>query len=188
MYDQQFTQAATILGAASRVAHRGDGQLSTRHWVAIVQAQAYAGLGDLDACNRALDEADQVRTLNGPVKPGGWLRFDGSRLAEERGGCYLALGRADLAETSLTEALSKTISLRRQGSILADLAMLGVHRSDLDQVLQHAGQAIDLAEQTQSAGYVGRKLQTLQPHLTPFLKDTRVNDLNSRITLLSSPA
>ena len=54
--------------------------------------------------------------------PGGWLRFDGSHLAEERGTCYLALGRADLAEAALTEALGQSVSLRRRGSLLTDLA------------------------------------------------------------------
>lgn len=38
------------------------------------------------------------------VHNGGWLRFDCSRLAEERGTCYVALGRPDLAETALTAA------------------------------------------------------------------------------------
>ncbi|MFD0883147.1 transcriptional regulator [Streptosporangium algeriense] len=185
MYDQQFAQAATILAAASRVAGRGDSQLSTRHRVAAAQAQAHAGLGDLDTCNRALDEADKVLNLTGSVNPGGWLRFDGSRLAEERGGCYLYLGRADLAGTALTEALGQTVSMRRQGSILTDMAMLGVQRNDLDQVLHHADQATILAERTQSAGYVGRKLQSLRLQLTPFLKDARVDDLNLRITRLS---
>ncbi|MEV7971510.1 transcriptional regulator [Sphaerisporangium sp. NPDC088356] len=186
MYDQQFTQAASILTVASRVAHQGDNHLSTRHWVAAVQAQAHAGLGDLDACNRALDKADQVLTLSGPVSPGGWLRFDGSRLAEERGGCYLALGRADLAETALTEALNQTVSLRRQGSILTDLAILGVRRNDLDQVLQYGGDAVDLAEQTQSSGYVGRKLQSLQAQLNLFLSNPDVGHLSTRITQLST--
>ncbi|MER7127682.1 hypothetical protein [Streptosporangium saharense] len=119
------------------------------------------------------------------MNPSGWPRFDGSRLAEERGGCYLSLGRSDLAGTALTEALGQTVSMRRQGSILTDMAMLGVRRNDMDQVLQHADQAIVLAGQTQSAGYVGRKLRSLQLHLTPFLKDARVNDLNLRTTQLS---
>lgn len=187
MYDQEFTQASSILTVAARVAHHGDSHLSTRHWVAAVQAQAHAGLGDLDACNRALDSADQVLTLSGPVSPGGWLRFDGSRLAEERGGCYLALGRADLAETALTEALNETVSLRRQGSIITDLAMLGVRRNDLDQVLQYGGDAVDLAELTQSAGYLGRKLQSLQTQLTPFLTNPGMSHLSGRITQLTNP-
>lgn len=68
---------------------RGDSALSTRYWVAAVQAEAYASLGDTDSCMRALDEAERVQTLSGQVHNGGWLRFDGSRLAEERGACYL---------------------------------------------------------------------------------------------------
>ncbi len=57
MYDRQYPQAAAILTAAARIARNGDSQLSTRQWVAAVQAQTYAGLGDQQACNRALDTA-----------------------------------------------------------------------------------------------------------------------------------
>lgn len=124
--------ASPIL-AAAQVAQRGDGQLSTRYWVAAVQAEAYAGLGDLDACNRALDHADQVHTLTGQINNGGWLRFDGSRLAEERGTCYLELRRPDLADKSLTAALELDLSPRRRGAVLAELATLGVERGDVDQ-------------------------------------------------------
>ena len=149
MYDRQFADATAILSAAARVAQRGDSQLSTRHWVAVVRAQADAGRGDLEACQRALDTAETVTGLHGSVSPGGWLRFDGSRLAEERGTCYLSLGRADIAETALTEALRQAVSLRRRGSLLADLAMLGVQRHDLDRLLRYGEDAIDLAGQTQ---------------------------------------
>ncbi|MEV6986290.1 helix-turn-helix transcriptional regulator [Sphaerisporangium sp. NPDC051017] len=184
MYDKQYTQASSILSVAARVAQNGDSQLSTRQWVAAVQAQAFAGLGELDTCNRALDAADRVLDLTGPVNPGGWLRFDGSRLAEERGGCYLVLGKADLAESSLTEALDGTVSLRRRGSLLTDLAMLGVQRRDLDQLLRYAGDAVELAEKTQSYGYVGRKLRSLQNRLEPLLTESRVAQLNDRIAQL----
>ena len=186
MYDKQYTQAASILSAAARVARHGDSHLSTRHWVAAVQAQAYAGLGDLHACNRALDTAYRVLDLTGPVSPGGWLRFDGSRLAEERGTCYLILGQPDLAETALTDALDQAVSPRRRGSLLTDLALIGIQQRDLDKLLRYAEPAIDLAEQTQSSGYVGRKLHTLRTQLEPLLRDTRVAQLNDRIAQLSS--
>ena len=89
-------------------------------------------------------------------------RIAGSHLAEERGTCYLSLGRSDLAEAALTEALGQSVSLRRRGSLLIDLALAGVQRRDLDQLLRYGHDAIDLAEQTQSSGYVGRKLQILK--------------------------
>jgi len=101
MSERQYNEAVGILAAAERIARRGDSSLSTRHWVASVQAEAYAGLGDLTACERALDQAEKVIDLGGRAHNGGWLRFDGSRLAEERGARYVQLGRLDLAETAL---------------------------------------------------------------------------------------
>ncbi|MFF5113222.1 helix-turn-helix domain-containing protein [Streptosporangium sp. NPDC000509] len=185
MYERRFAEAVSVLSAAARVAVQGDSHLSTRHWVAAVQAQAFAGLGDLDACNRALEAADEVLTLTGPGTSSGWLRFDGSRLAEERGTCYLELGRADLAEGPLFEALGQAVSLRQQGSVLTDLAMLGIQRGDLDQALHYGGAAITLAEQTQSAGYVGRKLQILNTQLAPFMADNRVAQFTDHISRLA---
>ena len=184
MYERRFRDVTPVLEGAARVARHGDSQLSTRHWVAAVQAEAYAGLGNLDACQRALDSAEQVQSLTGPVMPGGWLRFDGSRLAEERGTCYAALGRTDLAAEALTGALRDTTSLRRRGSILADLAALGVQARDLDQVLEYGEQAADLAEQTRSSGYIGRKLQGLRHELAPLLSDPRAAQLSDRIAQL----
>jgi transcriptional regulator with XRE-family HTH domain len=188
MYEQQYAQAASILSAAAEVARHGDSQLSTRHWIAAVQAQAHAGRGDLDSCQRALDTAGKVLDLAGPASPGGWLRFDGSHLAEERGTCYLALGRAAPAETALTEALGQSVSLRRRGSLLTDLALAGIQRKDLDQLLRYGHDAIDLAEQTQSSGYVGRKLQVLKNQLEPFAADNRVAELTDRIAKLPDTA
>ncbi|MEV5710539.1 helix-turn-helix domain-containing protein [Actinoallomurus sp. NPDC052274] len=184
MYERRFEDVMPILEGAARVARRGDGQLSTRHWVAAVQAEAYAGLGDLDACQRALDEAEQVKALTGSVMPGGWLRFDDSRLAEERGTCYATLGRADLASEALIKALGAATSPRRRGSILTDLAALGMQTRDLDRVLDYGGQAVELAEQTRSSGYIGRKLRGLRTQLAPLASDSRAAQLSERIAQL----
>ncbi|MFI9331151.1 transcriptional regulator [Kitasatospora sp. NPDC052868] len=184
LYEGRPAVALRILSAASRIAQRGDSQLSTRYWVAAVQAEVYADLGDLSACNRALDLADQVHVLSGQIHNGGWLRFDGSRLAEERGTCYLELGRPDLAEDALMVALEQELSPRRRGAVLAELAILGAHRGDLDQVLHFSGAAMELAGRTGS-GFLGRKLEGLQSRLAPLMADGRVSDLHHRISALS---
>ncbi|MFI9787256.1 helix-turn-helix transcriptional regulator [Kitasatospora sp. NPDC051984] len=185
LYERRFTVAAPILSAASRVADRGDGQLSTRHWVAAVQAQAYAGLGDFEAVGRALDTAEKVHDLSGRPHNGGWLRFDGSRLSEERGTCYLTLGRPDLAEQALTSALSQQLSPRRRGAVLAELAALEAERSDLDQASHYVRAALELAEQTGS-GYVGRKLEAVKDRLVPLMPDGRALELHQQISALDS--
>ncbi|MEU4561517.1 helix-turn-helix transcriptional regulator [Actinoplanes sp. NPDC023936] len=182
LYDHEFAEAAVMLDAAGAVARRGDSQLPTSYWVSAVQAQAFAGMGDADSCDRALDAAARVVDLTDPAGPGGWLRFDGTRLGEERGACYLALGQNDRAEAALTGALKSSPSLRRKGSILTDLALLGVRRRDADHVLEHAGVALELAEQTHSTGYLGRKLQGLRAQLGPMRTDDRIAVLDHRIS------
>jgi len=184
MYDQKPAQASEILTAADTVARNGDPLLTTRQWVASVQAQAQASLGDSGACDRALDTASTVLDLTASAHPGGWLRFDGSRIAEESGTCYLATGRDAQAETVLTQALSEEISPRRRGSLLADLAMLGVRRHDTRQILHYATAAIDLAEQTESSGYVGRKLAILGTQVLPLRGERQITLLADRIARL----
>ncbi|MEU1229069.1 transcriptional regulator [Streptomyces sp. NPDC005828] len=188
LYARRASAAQPLLAAASRIALRGDGALSTRHWVAAVQAQAYAAVGDLDACNRALDEAEEVHALDSTHSHnGGWLRFDGSRLAEERGACYLQLGRPDLAEEALAAALAQPLSLRRRAAVLTDLAVLGAYRRDIDQVVHYAEQVLGLADRSHS-GFIGRKLDGLRGRLAPLMADGRVSDLDHRIAALPRTA
>ncbi|QOV38480.1 transcriptional regulator [Streptomyces ferrugineus] len=190
VYEKRFNEAASVLEAARRIAVRGDSSLSTRHWVASVQAEAYAGLRDFDECERALDEAQRVDDLTGPIHNGGWLRFDGSRLAEERGARYLQLGRLDLAESTLqsalnSEALSKGMSFRRRGAVLTDLAAIGAKRRDVEQAVTYAREALRLAQQSGS-GYVARRLQALQVELGLLGRDRRVTELGAEIGVLCS--
>ncbi|MFD4531600.1 helix-turn-helix domain-containing protein [Kitasatospora sp. NPDC058397] len=185
--ERRFASAEPILAAAARVARRGDARLSTRHWVSAVQAQAYAGLGQLQACDRALAEAEQVHGLTGSIHNSGWLRFDGTRLAEERGTCYLALDRPDLAEESLRSALNVSLSPRRRGAVLAELAALSANSGDIEQVVQLSTASMALADETGS-GYIAKKLNGLKPHLAPLMRDNRIAELHDHITALQRAA
>jgi transcriptional regulator with XRE-family HTH domain len=183
VFERRFDKSAAMLELAASIAQRGNTTLATRHWVAIVQAQAAAGLGELEACQRALDIAGQVDDLTGDFQNGGWLRFDGSRLAEERGACYVQLQRPDLAESALTAALRLNLSARRRGSVLTDLAILGAQRRDPEQIVTHAEGALDLISQTGS-GVIAHKIVGLRPHLEPFLGNPRIRDLSDRIAAI----
>jgi hypothetical protein len=83
------------------------------------------------------------------------------------------------------EALGQGISLRRRGSVLSDLAMLGIQCRDVEQVAHYGGLAVELAQQTGSRGYIGRKLQSLQWQLVPMLSDPRLSGLSDQISQLS---
>lgn len=180
LYDTDGQRAMPILDLAAHLAGRGNPDLSTRQWIATVQAHAHASQGDFDACRHALDTAQTVHDLPSPFQTNGWLRFDGSRLPEERGACYTRLGRPDLAQVVLTDALPHISSARRRGAILADLAITGAQQHDTDQLITHGMAAAHLAHQTGS-GYLAHKLEALRPHLAMINNDFRVRDLRDRL-------
>ncbi|WP_329157363.1 helix-turn-helix domain-containing protein [Streptomyces anulatus] len=190
MSESRYRPATQLLDAAERLAGRGDKSLSTRQWIASVQSEAYAALGDLDACERAMDRAETVRDLDPDSINGEWLRFDGARLAEERGARYLQLGRLDLAEDALTralkqEALAHGQSYRRRGAVLTNLAAIGAKRRDLEQVVVYGKEAVALARASGS-GYVARRLQGLCDEFGPLSGDHRVGELGAEIAMLST--
>lgn len=122
--------------------------------------------------------------MSGDVSNGGWLRFDGARLAEERGACYVQLRRPDLAEEVLGDVLHQSLSARRRGSALTDLAMIAVQRGDVNQLVTYADLVLEISAQTGS-GFISRKLQALQPHLAPLLGNSRVHQVNQQIMAVS---
>ncbi len=94
------------------------------------------------------------------------------------------LHQPDLAEAALTDALRQNLSVRRRGSVLTDLAILGAQRRDLDRMITYADAVVEMVRQTGS-GVIARKLTGLQSHLALFSNDVRVRDLNSRIATLA---
>jgi hypothetical protein len=161
VYDRQFRQALDVIARAERVAARGDTQLTTAQWVQAVKAETLAGLGDRAGCERALALAAEVA---GKSHTGGWLRYDGSRLAEESGACYVEPRRPNDAEKALLLALAEPSSARRQGMVMADLAMVGVMRKDRGQAAHYAARALDIARATGS-GVITRKLTNVHTRI-----------------------
>jgi transcriptional regulator with XRE-family HTH domain len=185
VYERRFDRAIPMLEMADRVAQQGDSTLSTRFWVNAVRAQAFAGVGELDVCRQAVEVAEGVGHMGGRVHNGGWLRFDSSRLDEERGACYVELGRPDLAEPALLEALGRGLSMRRRGIVLTDLANVGALRDDADQLVTYGMAALDIARSTGS-GVIASRLRGLRGRSARFASDPDVRRLNDGIAALSA--
>lgn len=188
--EHRYHRAERILLGAERLAAQGDGLLATRYWVAAVQAETYAGLGDLAACERAIEKAEKVNDLPTGSTNGGWLRFDGTRLAEEWGARYLQLGRLDLAEETLRKALGQEAlapgqSYRRRGAVLTGLATVGAKRRDPEQIVTYGQEAVQLARAS-SSGYVAHKLQALNDQFGSLQRDRRVTEFGAEIAALSA--
>jgi hypothetical protein len=180
IYEGSFGHAQEMLEVAANLAVHGDPALSTRHWVQSVRAQASAGLGSLNECQRALDAAESVCDLGGMIHNGGWLRFDGSRTAEERGTCYVTLHRPDLAEPLLERVLRQRLSIRRRGAALTDLALVGAQLGDPQRIVFYGAAALD-AEQQSGSGALKQRLHGLHAQLGPFRGDPHVYHLSRQL-------
>lgn len=186
IYDRHFHDALPLLQMADRLAQRGDSTFVTRHWAAVVSAEALAGTGNLPACQRSLDLAEGVRDMKNGAN-GTWLRFDGTRLPEERGGCFVKLERPDLAEPVLQEALAQLpTSTRRRGIVLTDLGLVAVQQGDIERACNYGHQVVEIAKQGTS-GVLKKGLHRLQSQLEPFANTGMVNGLNKQIQTLASP-
>jgi len=183
VYEQRFRDALPLLRFGAELARKGDPQLSTGNWVSSVLAQALAGTGDLGGSERALGHADQVQKLARPGN-GGWLRFDGSRLAEDRASCYVQQRRPDLAEPILLGLLDQHQSGRRRGIALVDLAAVSAQRPDVLRLVTYGAAAVDHTRHTNS-GVVLRKLQNLRPALADLRSDPHVRNLDDEIAQLT---
>lgn len=184
IYEQRPTDALPLLELATQIGRRGDSTSSTRHWTAAVLAQTLAETGDHAGCERALEYAERVTGLPRPHN-GGWLRFDGSRLHEDRAACYLKQRRPDLAEPLLTQLLATGQPGRRRAISLTDLTLAGTQLKDPLRVVTHGFAATDLARSTGS-GVIARKLANLLPALSPMRSDPHVHHLAREITDLTT--
>lgn len=185
IYNKQHDAVIPLLESASQLARRGDTTLTTRYWVQAVQAQAFAGVGDAANWERTTDSAHNVLHMPIPATTG-WLRFDGSRLDEERGGCYVQLAQPENAQQVLAPMLDRPLSTRRRASVLIDLAAAAALRREPVQLVAYGSAALDIAQRTHS-GYLGRRLGDLRRHLKPLDRDRHVRHLDNRISALPSP-
>jgi hypothetical protein len=182
MYEQRSRQVVPMLELAVRLARNGNRSLATQHWAAAVLAQARASTGDALGCERALELAEQVNHLSSP-RFSGWLRFDGSRLAEDRAACYVAQQRTDLANPILVKLLEQPQTTRRRGLTQVELATIGTITKDPLTVVTYGLAAVEHARNADS-GVLAGKLQSLRPRMAPLLKDRYVRHLDTEIAAL----
>jgi hypothetical protein len=58
--------------------------------------------------------------------------------------------------------------------------MIGLQRGDVNQLISHAEAALEIATRTGS-GFISRRLQELQGHLTPLLGNRQIRQLDQQL-------
>jgi tetratricopeptide (TPR) repeat protein len=184
IFDEQHVEALPLLHRAKRLAQRGDQSLATRFWVEAVSADAQSGIGNVTLCRKSLDLAQEVTTLPNTSSNGGWLRFDGTRLSEQRGVCYTNLGESRLAELALQEALSQQNNAgRRKAIILTNLVKVALQQDEVEHACTLMDEVIDIAMKKPS-GVISKGIFNVGTQLAPYQSLQVVKDLNQHMKLL----
>ena len=184
IFDEQYQDALPLLYQARKLAQHGNHSLTTRFWTEAVSADAYAGIGDLTSCQRALDTTKSVFLMSESANNGSWLRFDSGRIAEQTGACYVRLGQPDLAESALQEALVHLpLANRRKAIVLTDLAKVALQKHNVEQACSFANQAIEIAVHKPS-GVISKGIFSLSTQLESYASSAVVKDFRQRVGLL----
>ncbi|MGH3834675.1 MAG: hypothetical protein ACRDSF_03070 [Pseudonocardiaceae bacterium] len=157
---------------------------TTRAWLASLEAQALACVGDRKACLGALRRAGtalgQARREEDPA----WMyEFDHSRLLAVSGACYGQLGKTAAAERTLDEALEALgpKRTRRRAEVLVDLARVRTQQHDADEAAGLAGEALEIAVETGSPAGIQR-VRRFRLELARWSGTRAVRALDERLT------
>lgn len=151
IYSDLPQKALPHLRQAQDLASRNSA-VTTRAWLASVEAEAQANLHDELACLRALKQAEHFLGLSAAGDTPHEVRFDYARLLGYKGICHIRLEQPDEALESLSEGakLIDSASVRQRSIILVDSAAAYVQKTEVEIACEHAIQALTLTDQTKS--------------------------------------
>jgi tetratricopeptide (TPR) repeat protein len=192
-YSGNAPEALTCIREARRLAARSANS-PVRAYLAAVEAEVQAILGDRESCLKALQAAEQIEDRQYPTEEMYWLRFDHSRLAGYQGICFKRLYHHDDARThsflneaqrALTDALTllDPARIQRRPTLLIDIAGTYAQQEDVEGACKHATEALSITAQTKSRTVVQRLL-TLRSELERWRDTTDVRNLDEQMALL----
>jgi tetratricopeptide (TPR) repeat protein len=166
-------------GAAARVAHSGD--VTTQHaWLAALEAELYAGLGDANAVRAALRRAERaVERARPETRRPGIDFFTPARLPAYMGSCYMLLGQAKLAQRFSNEALSLLgPRARSRWFVRLDLATTLVQQGELEEACSVASESMAALSGDDWTPRLEQRVQDFRRTLGPFATADAVRTFN----------
>ncbi len=163
-------------------------------WLAAVEAEIRANLGDSEPCRKALDGAECVEDKQHPKEDCYWIHFDRSLLAGYQGICFLRLSHLKDAQSadflrSAQRALKDALALldpalmRRRPTLLTDLAGTYVQQREIGEASGHALEAAKTIAEIKSP-VVFQRLLTLRRELEPWKNTQYVKNLDKQLVPL----
>jgi transcriptional regulator with XRE-family HTH domain len=192
-YNGNPLEALRYIKEARRLAI-GNVNTTVRAYLAAVEAEIQAILGNSEACLKALEIAECVEAQQYPEEEMYWLHFDRSRLAGYQGISFRRLYCHEDARThfflekaqkALTNALIllDPTRIQRRPALLIDLADTYAQQRDVEGAYGYALQALSVIAQTKSH-VVAKRLLTLREGLEPWKDSPYVKNLDQQMASL----
>lgn len=128
-------------------------------WLAVVEAEVYAHLGDAPACDEALRVAKKLSSQKEGLGEDRYaIGFNSSRLAAYEGACFVRLRQPERALPALQQALSllDPQAIRRRSTILTDIGIAYAQQGNIQEACTWASQALTITTQTKSKDVLER--------------------------------
>jgi tetratricopeptide (TPR) repeat protein len=173
-YVLSASQYAQLAGSSITPRRRG--------WVAAIEAECQAGLGNEKRCLSALDIAEAG--LNYYDDNDYYvIAFSPAVYSGFRAMSFFKLGRLEDARTEFRQSLSShLLSIYRKSHKLADLASVEIESTNIEQAATHMSEAVDLAVEVGSSFLNGHILKT-RKKLLPYINTVdAVQQLDEQIT------
>ena len=151
-------------------------------WLAVVEAEVHAHLGDAESCDTALKTAKEI-SKNEPLGEDWYATgFSASRLAGYEGACFVRLHQPGRALAALQQALSllDPQAIRRQSTLLTDMGIAYAQQGNIQKACQFASQALSLTKQTKSRSVLER-IRLVRSELEAWRELNEVQELEKHI-------
>jgi tetratricopeptide (TPR) repeat protein len=172
---------------------QADATPRTRAWLGTLEAEAYALLGNEDACRYALDQVETTMQDVAEVDEAPRPRlsfFDGVWLEGEKGTILAKLGRTEEAQTALLSALDglDPLWLKHRTWLLVILAGTFATQGDPDEACRIGTQALKYAESVHADADI-QLVASLRDDLTSWATNPTVRQFDAQVrAALHSPA
>ncbi len=188
VYQREFGEALPILEEAAKTALH-TATPTARAWIAMMQAEAFANLGEAEACRRVIGYAEDTLAQARPKEDTLGTGFTYLTLVGYRGICHLRLREADatrrkdaeLAQQSFEESLTAFVQpTRRRAMLLSDLATSLAYQGKVEEACSIATECLALAGQTRSTRAIQR-LSAFQRSLAPQRHEACVKEFRRQL-------
>jgi tetratricopeptide (TPR) repeat protein len=157
-----------------------------QRWLAAIEAEVHASMGDAQACMEALAQADASALADAAYAADDyWTQYDPALFAGYKGACYLRLQRAPEAQQALNEALglASTTRGRISGNLLADVARAYALDGRVAEACEMAHRAINANTASRSVAQLQR-LDAAVSDLHQWADSSEVRQLAERIAAM----